>query len=369
LEQPSRNIVVDPQTAIAPDPLPDDFDLPTRARLAAHFSRHGLAFDPSTAITQLSGGLANRNYSTSVDGRKVVLRRPPDGPLPPGAHDMAREHMILSRLCRALPFIPEGLHLCEDTSVLGVPFQLIEFRHGAGIEGEDLSPLQGQADVPSRLCEMLVTTLAQLHAVDPAAVALGQIGRPEGFVARAIAGWAKRGAQIAAGTPGAARVEAIAEWLKRYPFRERPATLLHCDFKLNNILLDPVALKPVALIDWDMGTRGDPLFDLATLLSYWAEPTDPDVLKTLGQMPSTLPGFWGRREVAERYAALTSRPIDDLDGMYVLALLKLGVVFLQLHAQWLNGAVQDPHYETFGPRGQAMLEFAQSQTTRQRQTR
>lgn len=335
-----------------------DFDAQARDRLARHFRSHGLAFDPEALITRLSGGFANRNYRTVVNGRDVVLRRPPDGPLPPGAHDMAREHKILSHLCHALPFIPEGLHLCADLSVIGVPFQLIEYRKGVSLNADTIERYMDRPNLPERLCTMLIDTLARLHAVDAEAVGLGDLGRPDGFIARGIAGWAKRGALIAAGTPAAPHVEKIAARLGAYPFAARAPVLLHCDFKLDNLLLDPETLEPVALVDWDMGTRGDPLFDLATLLSYWTEPGDPPALHALRQMPTTRPGFWSRAEVAERYGARTGRSVADLNAMYTLAMLKLGVVFLQLHAQWANGAVSDPRYAEFGSMGADIIDLA-----------
>lgn len=335
-----------------------DFDAQARDRLTRHFRGHGLDFDPRAAIARLSGGFANRNYRTMVNGREVVLRRPPDGPLPHGAHDMGREHKILSRLCHALPFIPAGLHLCTDLSVIGVPFQLIEYRRGVSLNADTIARYLDRPDVPKRLCTMLIGTLAQLHAVDAEAIGLGDLGRPDGFIARGIAGWAKRGALIAAGSLAAPRIETIAARLNAYSFAARAPVLLHCDFKLDNLLLDPDTLEPVALVDWDMGTRGDPLFDLATLLSYWTEPNDPAPLHDLRQMPTTRPGFWSRAEAAERYAQATGRAIGDLNAMYALAILKLGVVFLQLHAQWATGAVSDPRYAGFGSMGAAIIELA-----------
>src|SRR5690349_19142121 len=184
-------------------------------QLVRYLSDHGMHVDAAQPIRQFAGGLANRNYLLNVNGAPAVLRRPPDGDLPPGAHDMAREHRILSRLADALPFIARGLHYCGDRSVIGVPFQLIEYRAGLVIRGADLSPLQGRDDAPGILSEMLVATLAALHGVDARAVGLEDLGRPEGFIARAIAGWSKRGALVA--EDGALRglLQDISQWLSR----------------------------------------------------------------------------------------------------------------------------------------------------------
>lgn len=328
--------------------------------LARYLREQGMAFDPEQPIRQFAGGLANRNYLVVVDGGQAVLRRPPDGELPPGAHDMAREHRILSRLASALTFIPRSLHYCDRRDVIGVPFQLIEYRPGIVIRGDDLSAVRAHADAPHVLCEMLVSTLAQLHRVDTESIGLQDLGKPQGFIDRAIAGWSKRGALVSQSGPTQKLIGEISAWLAAQRFRERDATLLHCDFKLDNMILDPVSLAPRALVDWDMGTRGDPLFDLATLLSYWAEPGDPQGLQNLRQMPTAKPGFWSRAQVAQRYAELTACDLGDLAAMRVLALLKLGVVFLQLHRQWLNGAVTDSRYSGFGVLGEDLLLIARN---------
>jgi aminoglycoside phosphotransferase (APT) family kinase protein len=329
-----------------------------RDRLARYLAAHGLSYDPAEPIRQFAGGLANRNYLVTVDGRPAVLRRPPDGDLPPGAHDMAREHRILSRLCEALPFVPRGLHYCGERDTIGVPFQLIAYCPGMIVRGDDLSPLQHRPDAPRMLSEMMVTTLARIHNVDPDSVGLGDLGRPDGFLQRAVAGWTRRGLAAVEDAAIAGRVEEISGWLGRQHFIPRKPTLLHCDFKLDNMILDPATLQPVAVVDWDMGTRGDPLFDLATLLSYWAQPGDPQCLLDLAQMPTAAPGFWTRAEAARRYAEITGLPIDDLPAIQVLCTFKLAVVFLQLHRQWKTGAVTDARYIAFRRVGEDMLGLA-----------
>lgn len=357
LSVPTRAKTVEP--AFAPPGSTVAFD---RERLAAHLAAQGMAFDAASPIRQFAGGLANRNYLVTIDGAPTVLRRPPEGDLPPGAHDMAREHRILSRLCAALPFVPRGLHHCADPSVIGAPFQLIEYRPGLVLRGPDPPEIAGRANATRALSEMLIGALAQLHAVDSATVGLADLGRPEGFVARAIAGWTKRGLAVASEARHTALVREVSSWLERQRFRERAPTLLHCDFKLDNMILDPDTLQPVAVVDWDMGTRGDPLFDLATLLSYWTEPGDPEPLLRLGQMPTVQPGFWSRAEAAQNYAVATGRDIDDLPALQVLCLLKLGIVFLQLHRQWVTGAVRDERYATFDRLGEDVLAHTADQT-------
>lgn len=327
------------------------------AAVAAHLARHGLRLDPGFAPRQFAGGLANLNFLLRIDDAWAVLRRPPDGPLPPGAHDMGREHRILSSLWRALPLAPRSLHLCTDAQVAGAPFQLLEFRAGMAVRGDSLSPLPATPQTGAALSAMLVETLAAIHAVDPADVGLADLGRPAGFFARTAAGWIGRAERVAPGglSPAA---RALARWLTaaNVPDAHRP-TLLHNDFKLDNVLLNPATGAPVAVVDWDMGTRGDPLFDLATLLSYWTEASDPPCMHELAQMPTAHAGFLTRAAAADAYARATGRDLSQLKPYRVLTMLKLGVVFHQLHALHRNGETTDPRYAGFGALAEALFDF------------
>jgi aminoglycoside phosphotransferase (APT) family kinase protein len=324
-----------------------------RSAVAAYLRTQGFDFDAGEPIRQFAGGLANRNYWVRINGKPAVLRRPPDGDLPPGSHDMAREHRLLSGLSRVLPIAPASLHFCPDRSVIGVPFQILEYRPGVIYAGSKLPP-EAPTDAPPRLSALLIETLAAIHTVDLARCNLSTLGRPEGFVARAIEGWRARGARIANGRC-VGLIKEIAAWLAVQKWQERRPTLLHMDFKLDNLLLDPSSLRVHAVLDWDMGTRGDPLFDLAVLLSYWCEPGEEDIFGELDQMPTALPGFWSRAQAAAEYARLTGMEIADLPALRVLALLRLGVVFLQLHAQFTCGAVRNPRYASFGQCAQKIL--------------
>lgn len=339
---------------MAEDPRKDaGEDWPAVAR---HLAAHGMRLtDPPPH--RFPGGLANRNYLIHLDSGPAVLRRPPPGPLPPGAHDMAREHRILSRLTDALPVAPRSLHLCEDATVMGAPFQILEYRPGRVIRATLPDDLAGQA---AALSEIMVTTLAAIHAVDTAALGLDTLGRPQGFLARQVAGWRRRGLAVA-GPDATPLLEELGTWLNRQPLPDAPPTLLHGDFKLDNIILAPDLLgndlRPAAVVDWDQGTRGDPLFDLATLLSYWTEPGDPPSMHALQQMPTAAPGFLTREQAALRYAALTGRDLTGFRVHRVLAILKLGVIFLQLGALWRTGAATDRRYAGFATVGAGVLAF------------
>lgn len=327
-------------------------------RLAAYLAGIGLPLDASDPIKQFGTGLANINYRLTAGGRRLVLRRPPGGELPPGAHDMAREHRILSRLWRVHPLAPESLHLCEDESVVGVPFQLIDYRPGLVIKGDDQSRFAGRLDVARATSAMLIETLISVHRVDCAAIGLDTLGKPEGFIARAIKGWVGRGARLDV-VPATARLLAeVGGWLERQPVQTRASVLLHSDFKLDNMIVHPETLTPVAIVDWDMGTRGDPLFDLATTLSYWTEPADPPCMHALRQMPTMAPGLATRGEVLATYARAMNVDVSDWPVLRVLAMLKLAVVLLQLFALYQRGAAKGSDYADLDQVATELLAYA-----------
>ena len=335
------------------------FDPIARERLKAHLRAHGHELGPEE-FSRFAGGLANLNYLVMVDGSRTVLRMPPPGELPPGAHDMVREHRVMSALSQALSLVPRSIYLCQDRSVLGVPFQLIEFRPGVVIHGTNLGQFEDRPRVGEELSQVMIETLTKIHAVDPKSIGLDDFGKPEGFTGRTIEGWVKRSNRVTDTSALSSLVDELATWMHSRKAIERKPTLLHCDFKLDNCILDPLSLQPVAVIDWDMGTRGDPLFDLATMISYWAEPNDPPCMQKLGQMPTSRTGFASRREVIERYAALSGVQMDDFGLFRTLAVFKLGVVFLQLHKRWRAGGIGDERYRSFDVLGVELLEFARS---------
>lgn len=322
-----------------------------------YLATRGLSLDEDPPPRQFAGGLANLNYLIQLDGRPAVLRRPPLGELPPGAYDMTREHRILSRLPDALPFVPRGLHLCADATVIGVQFQIIEYRPGLVIREHMPPELAGRPEVGARLSRVLLETLAAIHAVDTAAVGLDDLGRPQGFLARAVAGWRKRG--TAAMEPGTDTLHAeLGAWLERRLVPDGTPALLHNDFKLNNMILDPHDLSPVAVVDWDQGTRGDPLFDFATLLSYWVHEDDPPALHEMQQMPAVEAGLIAREQALADYAAIAGRDVSDFLFHRVLAMYKLGVIFLQLGYRWRSGATTEPRYAGLTAIGTGISEFA-----------
>jgi aminoglycoside phosphotransferase (APT) family kinase protein len=338
-------------------PIEDSVALDWEA-VRTHLAASGMRLETDPRPRQFAGGLANLNYLITLDGAKAVLRRPPMGELPAGAHDMAREHRILSRLPDALPFVPRSLHLCDDPSVIGQRFQILEYRPGLVIREHMPPDLANRPDIGDRLSVVLLETLAAIHAVDTAAIGLDDLGRPDGFLARAVSGWRKRG--VAAQEDGTAALHAeIGAWLEQHAVPDGKPGLLHNDYKLNNMILDPGDFSPRAVVDWDQGTRGDPLFDFATLLSYWIHADDPWAMHDMAQMPADEACLWARQKAVAEYGRITGRDVSDFLFYRVLAMYKLSVIFLQLGLRYRTGATTDPRYANLSAIGTGILEFTQ----------
>jgi aminoglycoside phosphotransferase (APT) family kinase protein len=326
------------------------------AAVGTYLAGHGMRLNDDPPPRQFAGGLANLNYLIYLDGKPAVLRRPPMGELPAGAYDMAREHRILSRLPDALPFVPRSLHLCDDPSVCGQRFQILEYRPGLVIRETIPPDLAARPGLGARLSDVLLETIAAIHAVDTAAIGLDDLGRPDGFLARAVSGWIKRG-WVAREDGTDALHREVGAWLEQNIVPDGKPSLLHNDFKLNNIILNPDDLSPVAVVDWDQGTRGDPLFDFATLLSYWIHPTDPWAMHDMKQMPAVEAGLCPRADAVAAYANLTGRDVSNILFHRVITMYKLSVIFLQLGLRYRSGVTTEPRYAPLTAIGTGILQF------------
>lgn len=344
---------------MTPDPGPwrDDAQVVPQdwGALAAYLSGQGYAWDATVAPRQFAGGLANLNYLVSVDGELAVFRRPPPGPSAEGANDLAREFRVLRALEGHFDLAPRPIHLCEDHTVVGAPFELMAYRPGTAI-GHVLPPaLADRPGAGEALTTSLVETMVGLHALDTAVMGLDGFGKPDGFLARQIAGWTRRADAVYDERP--ASVDTIVAYLTPRVPTDPVVALLHSDLKFDNLLVHTDSLRPSALIDWDMATRGDPLFDLGVLLSYWIEPGDPEALHTLEQVPSLTPGFPSRAQVVERYWAASGAEPRDLGFFVTLARLRLAIAWMQLFRVWERGGSSDPRCAGFDALARTILSW------------
>ncbi len=303
--------------------------------------------DGELTVEQFIGGRANLTYTLRFGANEYVLRRPPPPPVAPGAHDMAREYRVLSALHPIFPLAPRTYLFCDDESVLGVPFFVMDRYRGLVIR-QDMPPQYVQdVALQRRMAEALVDALVDLHAVDYRAIGLETLGRPEGFMARQIAGWTRRWERSKPfETPD---MEVVTAWLNAHLPTSPPATLIHNDYKLDNTMLD--AEDPgrmVAIFDWDMCTLGDPLADLGQMLCYWTEANDDPARYEAFPTPTVLPGFLTRHEVAQRYAARSGRDVTHIAFYHAYSLWRTATVVAQLYQLYQSGQSKDErlkHYD------------------------
>ena len=267
------------------------------------------------------------------------------------AHDVCREHDLLAVLHpRGVP-VPMPLLKCEDTSVIGAPFYLMEHVDGMILRGTPPASLATDSDasraVLAALSRTFVATMAQLHAIDIAAEPLASLGRPAGYVQRQVHGWTKR--WQAAQTGDVPTLDHVARWLDEHKPPDRDAALVHNDFKFDNIVLDRHDLSRVrAILDWEMATIGDPLMDLGTSLAYWVEAGDEPVFRSLGLGVTGLPGSATRAQLAQQYGAASGRDVSDAVFYYAFGLFKVAVIAQQIYARFLQGMTTDQRFGALG---------------------
>lgn len=286
----------------------------------------------------IAGGKSNVTYLVRGDGKCWVLRRPPLGHVLPTAHDMAREHRVLTALRDTGVPVPRTIALCTDAAVNEMPFYVMEYTPGVVL----LNTLpDGYATTPDqrrRMCEAMIETLVRLHAVDYRAVGLEDFGRPEGYLERQLRRWAQQWERSK--TSELAEIDELHRRLQR-ALPESPApTIVHGDYRLGNMALDPDDPgRVVAVFDWEMSTLGDPLADLGYCLIYWVDPDDDFSTSSVGTASAftALDGFLRRRELIAEYAARSGRDVAAIDFYQVLALYKLAIISEGIYARFLMG--------------------------------
>jgi aminoglycoside phosphotransferase (APT) family kinase protein len=332
------------------------------AALAAYLDGKLPGVRGTPAIWQFAGGHANLTYllyypEAEEGAKEFVLRRPPLGPVAATSHDMGREYRVLSVLYKAFPLAPRAYVYCDDASVIGAPFFVMERRRGVVVRG-DIPPEFGEGRDPvanRKLSEVVIDTLAELHRVDPATVGLQTLGKPEGFLQRQVTGARERWER--AKTREIPRAADVTRWLEDNLPTSPPPVLLHNDWRLDNMAVSPTDPgRAVAVFDWDMCTRGDPLADLGTLLTSWIEPGEESMLWL--PIPSRTPGSLTRREAVARYAELTGIPVDNIGYYRVFGIFKIAVTIQQIFQRYDRGQTKDERFSQFGTLVEGMIERA-----------
>jgi aminoglycoside phosphotransferase (APT) family kinase protein len=332
--------------------LNDFLDHPTAIRLGeelplAALEKFLLSKFPGNAgaltAEQFPGGHSNLTYLVRLGNREMVLRRPPFGSKVKTAHDMGREFRVLSKLRSAYPEAPRVLLFCDDESILGAPFYLTEPIRGIILRKDPPEGLNFSPEVARRLSESFVENLARLHGVDYTAIGLGDLGRPQGYLERQVRGWIDR--YHGSRTHDLPEVERISAWLLERVPPMREATLIHNDYKYDNMVLDPGDVpKIIGLLDWEMCTIGDPLSDLGTALAYWVDAQDSEDLQAVRWCPSNYPGSMTRAQLVGRYAQATGRDVSSMAFYLAFARFKVAVILQQIYHRYHLGLTQDQRF-------------------------
>jgi aminoglycoside phosphotransferase (APT) family kinase protein len=305
-------------------------------------------------VRQFPGGHSNLTYLLEAGGLEYVLRRPPLGPVAPKAHDIAREYRVLGAVHPFFPQAPRVFVLCDDPAVIGAIFFVMERRHGLVLRREVPAPFTGDASFGVRVSEAFVDCLAALHEVDVSQVMLG---KPAGFLERQVSGWAERWQR--AQTETLPQMEQLIRWLTDRLPESPAATLVHNDYKLDNLMLDTSDPGRVeAVLDWEMATAGDPLVDLGCVMCYWPEAGDPPARRDALSSITTLPGWFTRAQIVERYARLTGCDVSGLSYYEVFGIFKIAVVLQQIYFRYRRGQTSDERFRHFDERVRGLVEAA-----------
>jgi aminoglycoside phosphotransferase (APT) family kinase protein len=303
----------------------------------------GLGSGPIEA-EPIGEGHSNVTYLLRRGAERLVLRRPPRGPLPPSAHDVLREARLL-RALRPLGLpVPDVLATCEDADVIGAPFYVMPFVDGH-VLAEEL-PAELGPGAPARIGEEMVAGLVALHEVDFEAAGLEGFGRPDGYLERQIRRFS--GLLEHNATRPLPDLERVAAWLADNLPASPPARIVHGDYRLGNVMFAPREPRLVAILDWEMATIGDPLADVGYMTAMWAEDGDPDNPVAELSRVTRLPGFAGRAELAARYVEMTGHSLDALPWYQTLALWKAAIFLEGSYGRYQAGTTHDAYFAGLG---------------------
>jgi aminoglycoside phosphotransferase (APT) family kinase protein len=294
-------------------------------------------------VQQFPSGHSNLTYSICLGEKQLVLRRPPFGSKVKSAHDMGREFRVLSKLHAAYSPAPKVLLFCDDASILGAPFYIMNPVCGVILRRDPPAGLEFSPAIARRLSESFVDNLALLHGLDYQAIGLAELGKPEGYLERQVRGWTERyaGSQ----THDYPEVRAIAEWMTQHMPLTQDAALIHNDYKYDNAVLDSNDIAQIiGLLDWEMSTIGDPLTDLGTALAYWVNADDPQELQAIRWGPTNVAGSFTREQIAGRYAQKTGRDVSNIAFYLTFARFKLAVIVQQIYFRFHQGLTKDQRF-------------------------
>lgn len=298
-------------------------------------------------IEQFGAGHSNLTYCIKFGKWEAVLRRPPHGPIAPKAHDMHREYKFLKEIQPFYPLAPKPYLYCDDVSIVGSHFFLMERKKGIVLDTEFPKHIHPTPEICLSISETMVDQLVKLHSIDFNSTKLLEICRPEGFMERQVHGWISR--YDRAKTDEVKGVEQLQKWLAQELPTSITPSIIHYDYKLNNAMFSEDLNEMIGLFDWEMSTVGDPLVDLGAALSYWIQGDDPELLKLSFGKPSvsTLEGFFTRDEFIHLYSQKSGRDVSNVHYYLTFAYFKLAVICQQIYFRYKKGQTTDPRFANF----------------------
>ncbi len=324
------------------------------ATLEPYLRNHFPGEPGALEVRQFPAGHSNLTYSLHLGAKELVLRRPPFGSKVKSAHDMSREFRVLSKLHTVYSPAPEVLLYCDDDSVIGVPFYVMQPVHGIILRRKLPQGLDFSAEKARRLSESFIDNLVRLHRVDYAAAGLADLGKPEGYLERQVRGWTER--YFGSKTHDYPEVEKLSGWMQEHLPATKTVSLIHNDYKYDNVVLDPSDItKIVGVLDWEMCTIGDSLTDLGTALAYWVDKTDPEVTQQNRWGPTTERGSFTRAEIVHHYAQKTGCDTSHIAFYLTFARFKLAVIVQQIYYRYHQGLTKDTRFATMPATIQMLL--------------
>jgi aminoglycoside phosphotransferase (APT) family kinase protein len=326
----------------------DAFDVEAVAAWLRENADDPTGLDATPEVRQFPGGASNLTFQLGYPDRTLILRRPPRGTKARGAHDMGREFTIQSRLAPVFDYVPAMVAFCQDESVVGSEFYVMEKLPGTILRADLPEGLELTEDEAGTLCGRFLDVLVELHSVDPEVAGLADLGKGAGYVSRQVGGWSARYRK--ARTDNVGDLETVMAWLDAHQPDDVATCVIHNDFRLDNVVLDPDdPLRIRGVLDWEMATLGDPLMDLGGALAYWIQADDDAVFRQLKRQPSDLPGMLTREEMVRAYAERSGRDVDPEQWRFyeVFGLFRLAVIAQQIYYRFHLGQTSNPAYEEF----------------------
>ena len=295
-------------------------------------------------ITQFSGGASNWTYRLQFSNQEFILRRAPLGKKAKGAHDMIREYKLQKSLKPHFPAVPEMFVACDDATVLGSPFYIMERIEGLILRKNLPSQYIWDTETTQAVCHAFWDKLIALHQVDYQKEGLTSLGKGTGYVTRQISGWNQRYSQAV--TWNVPSGKKVMKWLEKHCPEASRLCIIHNDYRLDNVVLDlekPQLIRGV--LDWEMATIGDPLMDLGNSLAYWIEATDDFFIKGMRRQPSHLPGMFTRTECVAYYSKKMGMEINDFRFYRVYGLFRLAGIVQQIYFRYSKGYTRNKAFK------------------------